>query len=58
MFHQVFLESLPSLEQAEIRQIGAIRRWQRGNLVGRFVNRMPHARYIRLLLECNFNFFA
>jgi serine/threonine protein kinase len=30
----MLLKYLPSLEEAEIRQIGKIQRWQRGNLVG------------------------
>jgi hypothetical protein len=32
---QLELEALVSLDSVEIRQIGHIKRWQRGNLVGR-----------------------
>lgn len=31
---EMLLKFLPSLEEAEVRQIGRIQRWQRGNLVG------------------------
>jgi serine/threonine protein kinase len=31
---EMLLQYLPSLEEAEIRQVGKIQRWQRGNLVG------------------------
>ena len=30
----MLLEALPAIDAAEVRQIGRIRRWQRGNLVG------------------------
>ena len=31
---EMLLKFLPSFEEAEVRQIGSIQRWQRGNLVG------------------------